>query len=74
MKRRCIICGKMFPEGQGIVITRGRIALYFHSKRCAVKFLRKLIEETTDTACLEKLLNETLKSIEEARKEPEKKI
>ncbi len=43
-KYQCIICGRKFPEGQGITIEYGDIVLTFHSNRCASKFLRLLLE------------------------------
>lgn len=45
-KYRCIVCGRVFSEGQGIVIKYGNILLYFHSNRCVSKFFRKLLEIT----------------------------
>ena len=48
----CIVCGKPFHEGQGVVVeVRGRI-LEFHSSRCASKFLRRLLEAGED--CVER--------------------
>ncbi|NPA05141.1 MAG: hypothetical protein GXO09_03485 [Crenarchaeota archaeon] len=46
MSRRyeCIVCGRVFPEGQGIVITRAGVTLAFHSKACLAKFFRLMVE------------------------------
>ena len=45
---RCIVCGRFFHEGQGIVIrVRGGV-LEFHSSRCAAKFFRRLVEENPE--------------------------
>jgi len=44
LKHRCIVCGRVFPEGQGIVVKTGSIVLEFHSSRCASKFFRNLLE------------------------------
>ncbi len=41
----CIVCGRKFPKGQGIVISIGEKLYTFHSKGCALKFLRRVIEE-----------------------------
>ncbi|MET1160743.1 MAG: hypothetical protein ABWW65_07270 [Thermoprotei archaeon] len=41
---KCLICGRVFPRGQGIIINYGDILLTFHSNRCASKFLRILLE------------------------------
>ncbi len=43
---KCIVCGRVFPEGQGIVIKYGNLVLSFHSSRCAAKFLKRLVENT----------------------------
>ncbi|MEZ0394639.1 MAG: hypothetical protein ABWK00_06325 [Desulfurococcaceae archaeon] len=40
----CVVCGRKFARGQGITITVGRVVLYFHSSRCAAKFLKGLVE------------------------------
>lgn len=40
---RCSVCGKVFPEGQGILIDVGGRRLVFHKKTCATKFLRELL-------------------------------
>lgn len=41
----CLVCGRKFPEGQGIIIKYdNNLTLSFHSSRCAVKFLKLLIE------------------------------
>jgi len=56
----CLVCGRRFPEGQGIVLNIGGKRLYFHSKRCAYKFFRSLIDKV-DTSSLTKPLNETIK-------------
>jgi len=44
-KYKCIICGRVFPKGQGIVINYGNFTIPFHSSRCAAKFLKRLLEE-----------------------------
>ncbi len=40
----CIVCGRKFPEGQGIIIRRAGVELAFHSKACFVKFFKRFIE------------------------------
>jgi len=44
VRYRCIVCGRKFPEGQGIVIKYNDLVLSFHSSRCASKFLKRLLE------------------------------
>lgn len=64
---RCVVCGRPFPEGQGIVIRRGDLVLAFHSSRCASKFLRLLMERA-DAKCLEGPAREVLRDLEQAEK------
>ena len=72
---KCIVCGRVFPEGQGIVIERGGITLAFHSKTCAVKFF-KLMVETMDEGEFKKVARSLIKEFEELqkRKAKQKKI
>ena len=64
---RCIVCGRVFPEGQGIVIERGGLTLAFHSKACAVKFF-KLMVETMDEGEFKKVARSLMKEFEELQK------
>jgi hypothetical protein len=67
----CIVCGRKFPEGQGIVITKAGITLHFHSSRCAAKFLKLLLERLDEGEArrvLRELTEELRKSLEEKRK------
>lgn len=50
-RRTCIMCGRPFPEGQGVVLSRGGLILEFHSGRCAYKFF-KLMFDRLDYQCL----------------------
>jgi len=72
----CTVCGRKFPEGQGIVISRGGVVLYFHSNRCAAKFLKALIENADDCIieALKRTTEEFHRAIEAKRKRVEKKI
>jgi cell division FtsZ-interacting protein ZapD len=63
----CLVCSRVFPQGQGVVIERGGIVLPFHSKTCAVKFF-KLLVERLDEAEFKKVVRELVKELEEARK------
>uniref|UniRef100_A0A7C4NN49 Uncharacterized protein n=1 Tax=Staphylothermus marinus TaxID=2280 RepID=A0A7C4NN49_STAMA len=45
-KYRCIVCGRIFPEGQGVVIKHGELTLFFHKSKCACKFFKYLLENT----------------------------
>ncbi|MGC9209651.1 MAG: hypothetical protein ACP5FT_00015 [Acidilobus sp.] len=70
----CVVCGRPFYEGQGIVIRRGQLELAFHSSRCAAKFLRLLVERaeadcvTDASRQVAKELDEALRKTREARK------
>ena len=68
---KCIVCGRKFPEGQGIVITKAGITLHFHSSRCAARFLRLLLERLDEGEArrvLKELVEELRKSLEEKEK------
>ncbi|WP_440060138.1 hypothetical protein ACSU1N_03035 [Thermogladius sp. 4427co] len=39
-----MVCGRVFPDGQGLVIKYGGVTLEFHSNKCASKFFRSLLE------------------------------
>jgi len=45
------MCGRPFPEGQGVLISRGGLTFTFHSGRCAYRFL-KLLFERVDERCV----------------------
>lgn len=65
MMPKCIVCGRAFPEGQGIILSRGEVYLSFHSSKCAAKFLRRLIMDFVDYECIEKQTNLLAKEFEE---------
>ncbi len=69
----CIVCGRKFPRGQGIIFVIGGKGYSFHSKSCALKFVRRLLEDIGDAASpaaerIAREFAEELKSREEARK------
>ena len=68
---RCSVCGKVFPEGQGIVMRFRDRDLFFHKRTCAVKFLRELIPllQQDCSSSVERVLKSFSKAIEERRKE-----
>jgi len=64
----CIVCGRKFPKGQGVVIDIGGKLYTFHSKSCALKFLRRAIEEIEPLYIIkafDKISNEFKKEREE---------
>lgn len=70
--RICTVCGKPFPQGQGVVIVVDeRLQLNFHSNRCASKFLRRLVEDNLADSNLRRAVDQTARAF---REEVEKKI
>jgi large subunit ribosomal protein L24e len=63
----CVVCGRKFPEGQGIVIRRAGIELAFHSKACFTRFFR-LFAERVDEKEFKRVSRELIKEFEELRK------
>ncbi|RLG89185.1 MAG: hypothetical protein DRO15_01130 [Thermoprotei archaeon] len=68
----CPVCGKPFYKGQGVIIDFSGRVLIFHSKNCAIKFIRSFITYV-DPSEVRKATNETLKEFSE-RLEALKKI
>jgi hypothetical protein len=69
----CVVCGRRFPHGQGIIMHKSGITLYFHSKACAAKFF-KLFIERLDDSCTKGVLREILEELNEALKERREKV
>ena len=71
----CVVCGRKFPVGQGIVLRKSGFTLYFHSSKCASKFL-KLLLERLDGECTRNAVREVLDELDKlkASKVKEKKI
>ncbi len=64
---KCITCGRRFPEGQGVMISRGSLTLTFHSSRCAYKFFKLLLERVDERCFMDTardLISELEKSLE----------
>lgn len=70
-KYTCIVCGRKFPKGQGVVIDLGKTKLVFHSTKCATKFFKLLLERIEDKSILEKTAKELIRELEEIRKRKE---
>ncbi len=74
VKHVCVVCGRKFPEGQGITLNFGGEVMRFHSKACAIKFIRRFLEELdpgASSSVARKVADafaEELKVREEARK------
>ncbi len=72
----CIVCGRKFPKGQGIVLRKAGFELAFHSNRCASKFLRLFLERLEDSCAkpaLQEVIDELRKALEQ-KKEKTKKV
>ena len=67
----CIVCGRKFYRAQGVRLNAAGIELAFHSKSCALKFVRSLLEHL-ESDILKKGINETISEFREARKKLEK--
>jgi len=73
----CPICGRVFHEGQGVTIDFAGRPLIFHSKTCALKFIRLMItyiEPTTLRKAVDDTLKELNERLETIRKMKEKKL
>lgn len=73
----CIVCGRKFPKGQGIVIEYGNNTLTFHSSKCASKFFKMLLERVPPDMLgkyVDRLAVELKEKIEVERKIKAKKI
>ncbi|MEM0371570.1 MAG: hypothetical protein QXG46_04080 [Ignisphaera sp.] len=64
----CIVCGRIFHEGQGVKLSLAGKEVNFHSKSCAIKFLKSLILYL-DQKDLETATKLTIKEYEEKVKE-----
>ncbi|MCD6324162.1 MAG: hypothetical protein J7L55_03545 [Desulfurococcales archaeon] len=45
VRYECVVCGRKFPKGQGVTLVVGGKEFHFHSKSCAIKFIKRVIEE-----------------------------
>ncbi|MCE4608194.1 MAG: hypothetical protein F7B61_04465 [Caldisphaeraceae archaeon] len=64
----CIVCGKKFYPGQGIVLQRGSLRLFFHSSKCASKFFKMLLDRV-DSSCINNAALVLIKDLEKSRAE-----
>ena len=72
----CIVCGRSFPEGQGIRLDVAGELLYFHSNKCFSKFFRVVLEYSDDS-CLRPAIREAISEfnrINEAKIKSRRKV
>jgi len=67
----CVVCGRSFPEGQGIIVEKAGHRLFFHSKRCLTRFFRRFVEELEDS-CASRAISRVKSEFEELAKAREK--
>ncbi len=75
-RHTCVVCGRVFPEGQGIVVRIGDRSIAFHSSRCAARFYRMLLDRGSKEVASEslKLARELEDLLERRRETSSKKI
>jgi len=76
-KLECIVCGRKFPLGQGIIVNICGFTLRFHSKNCAVKFFRVFASRLTGDEAkrvTKEVIDEFLSKLNEQRKLKSKKL
>jgi len=76
-KLECIVCGRTFYQGQGIVLDVGGYTLTFHSKSCAMKFFKALLSRLTGEEiknAIKEVLDEFSLKLSEQRKQSSKKL
>jgi len=56
---KCLVCGRPFPEGQGIKMRIAGEELYFHSNRCLARFFKSLVGYV-DESCIRGAIRETI--------------
>ncbi len=64
----CVVCGRRFPEGQGISLEKAGRVLWFHSRRCAYRFFMLLMERVEDS-CISAPMSEVLEELGRLRRE-----
>jgi len=76
-KLECMVCGRKFPLGQGVIINMCGFTLKFHSKSCAMKFFRVFASRLTGDEAkkvTKEVIDEFLSRLKEQRKLKSKKL
>jgi len=66
-KMTCLVCGRKFPRGQGVIFVLEEKEYAFHSKRCALRFLKRVLEEL-DKSLIKPVFDRVSKEFEEELK------
>jgi len=76
-KLECMVCGRKFPLGQGVIINMCGFTLKFHNKSCAMKFFRVFASRLTGDEAkkvTKEVIDEFLSRLNEQRKLKSKKL
>lgn len=76
-KLACVVCGRKFSVGQGILLSFGKNTYNFHSKTCALKFVKKVLESLESSELeriADKVAEEYSKILKEKAEKTAKKI
>jgi hypothetical protein len=76
-KYRCVVCGRVFSEGQGIILRVNDDVIPLHSSKCATKFLRSVVERLEPSVArgiIKDVKKEFHELLEKRLKESSKKI
>lgn len=76
-KYKCVVCGRPFPAGQGVVLNIAGVPLAFHSNKCFAKFCRALLEKLPGEEVkgyVKRVADEFEESLEQKAKARSKKI
>jgi predicted nucleic acid-binding Zn-ribbon protein len=74
IKHKCIVCGRIFYDGQGYILSRGGMQLEFHSSKCLTKFFTRVFYDSSDISCLNETIKKLLKEYEELNEKRQKNI
>ncbi len=74
---KCMYCGRTFFKGQGVVVQIADEKFYFHSKKCALEFMKRLMERIPAEVSLpaaKSLQRELQEAIKKREEESKKKF
>lgn len=66
----CIVCGRVFPKGQGVILKVEDSEIVFHSSKCAARFYKMLIDRGSKEVISESIrLARELEAVLEKKRE-----